>query len=190
MAKMLLTLEGDELLVKAIETLVDRLENEAELAMQESVDMVRNRAIEGITSPPKTGRIYTHRYPFVFGNEDRADPSDRRPKPHQASAPGEYPAGDTGNLMRSIFAEVERDFSAAFSGVDLGMKLEFQAQGFTFSDGNAEIRGFVGAHADYAAPLEYKPPEKGGRPFLRRAFAEMQDDIVKRFEAIFDRVER
>lgn len=46
---------------------------------------VKGEMIRRIKSPPKTGRVYT-----------------RRGIRHQASAPGEAPATDTGNLINSI----------------------------------------------------------------------------------------
>lgn len=94
--------------------------------------IVRTAAVKGIAKPPKTGRIYRR------GNVE-----------HQASAQGEYPAGDTGNLMRSIHHIVDP------------LKLE----------------GRVEASAKYAIPLEFKPPERGGRPFLTRAYEENIDNI-------------
>lgn len=60
---------------------------------------------------------------------------------HQASKAGEYPAADTGRLMGSLTHRVD------------AIKLE----------------SFVEAATKYAAPLELKPPERGGRPFLSRA---------------------
>lgn len=63
---------------------------------------------------------------------------------HRASAQGEYPAADSGILAGSIHHVVDP------------IKLE----------------GRVEASAAYAIPLEYKPPERGGRPFLTRAYDE------------------
>lgn len=50
----------------------------------EWIGLVERRAVELITSPPKTGRIYK-----------------RRGVTHQASAPGEAPANDTSRLLNS-----------------------------------------------------------------------------------------
>lgn len=46
--------------------------------------LIEQRTVDLILSPPKTGRIYR-----------------RRGIAHQASAPGEAPASDTGNLVRN-----------------------------------------------------------------------------------------
>lgn len=127
--------------------------------IDDGADAVRETAVDGIAKPPKSGRIYTHRFPDVFpGGQRRAE--NKRGRPHQASAKDEYPAADTGNLMRSIHT--------------LGGKVA--ASGETYQNG-------VAAAAEYARPLEYKPPERGGRPFLRRALAENRDDIRESAEA-------
>ncbi|MBI1188315.1 MAG: hypothetical protein GC206_13455 [Alphaproteobacteria bacterium] len=92
--------------------------------------------------------------------------------PHQASAPGEYPAADTGNLARSIYAaermEVEDSIDEHAPETSKGL-------------GEGNISAWIEAEAEYAAPLEYKEPERGGRPFLRRALSETAEAI---YEAI------
>ncbi|HRE45341.1 MAG TPA: hypothetical protein PKY87_15400, partial [Terricaulis sp.] len=74
-----------------------------ERPLQKALDLVQETAVRGIAEGPKTGRVYTqrfavnkHGYIFAYGS---------RP-PHQASAPGEYPASDTGTLMGSIWNEI------------------------------------------------------------------------------------
>ena len=91
--------------------------------------IVRNAAIDGIRKGPKTGRWYGR---------------------HRASAPSEYPAGDTGNLMRSIHHKVNP----------------------------VALTADVEAKASYAIPLEYKAPSRGGRPFLTRAYRENVGKVV------------
>lgn len=54
--------------------------------------LLQNRARRGLQSGPKSGRIYK-----------------RRSVTHQASAPGEFPATDTGFLVRSVVGEVVKD---------------------------------------------------------------------------------
>lgn len=65
---------------------------------------------------------------------------------HQASAPGQFPATDTGRLAGSL-------------GFEVGG-----------SPVIPEVELFAGA--EYAIPLELKPSSKGGRPFLSRGVAE------------------
>jgi hypothetical protein len=132
-------------------------------AVRQGAHLVIKKAKDGIRKGPKTGRIYTHRFPDVFeGGPRRA--RYRRRVPHQASAPGEYPAADTGNLMRSIHDEH-------------GVPSEEAAAGFD------AFAAYIYADAEYAAPLEFKPEEKGGRPFLRRALTESEDEIIDLCEA-------
>lgn len=49
---------------------------------------IENAAVDKIISPPKTGRIYASKH--------------RKGATHQASAPGEAPAADSGRLHQSI----------------------------------------------------------------------------------------
>lgn len=109
--------------------------------VRDGAHRVVRRAKTRIASGPKTGRIYR-----------------RGRVRHQASREGEYPAADTGNLMRSIHDEHGE------TGVD------------TFT-------ALVVADTEYAAPLELKPEEKGGRPFLSRALHEEADAILDAAEA-------
>ena len=94
---------------------------------------VENRAVQGIIDPPKTGRIYRSR-----GNKK---------KMHQASAPGQFPAADTGELHTGItHAE-----ASAPQGV---------------------IRVEVGANAPYALALELGTSKMAPRPFMAPALSE------------------
>lgn len=85
---------------------------------------------------PKSGRVYQ-----LYGPR----------RTHQASAPGEYPATDTGRLASSIGYEI-----ATGGGYDLSVVMF--------------------AAAEYAIPLELKPSSRGGRPFMSRAVDEEQRD--------------
>jgi HK97 gp10 family phage protein len=74
---------------------------------------------EGIRAPNKTGRMYSYEFRMVGGKArgKRKGKGRMRPveikklprPPHQASAPGEFPAWDTGNLGNSIQTAVTRD---------------------------------------------------------------------------------
>jgi hypothetical protein len=87
-------------------------------------ESVRAEAVRLIESPPKTGRIYR-----------------RRGVEHQASAPGEAPAADTGTLAGSIITEFDR----------------------------SELLGTVAATAVYAQALELGTPRIRPRPYMRPA---------------------
>jgi HK97 gp10 family phage protein len=61
---------------------------EVRRALQRGALAIENRAVEGIINPPKSGRIYKSKH--------------RKGATHQASAPGEFPAADSGRLHQSI----------------------------------------------------------------------------------------
>lgn len=169
------SLQGEAELIAKLSRLEGIAHQGALKAVRESVERVRTRAVEGIANGPKTGAVYTQLFAtsqfggvFAYGS---------RP-PHQASAPGEYPAADTGNLMRSIWAEVEEGLALALADAGEAVLTIDEHIG-----ASSQIHGTIGADADYAAPLEYKPPERGGRPFLRRALAESGAEIHDLFLA-------
>lgn len=91
-----------------------------------AAERVRDSAVESILSGEKTGKVYN-----------------RRGVAHQASAPGEPPASDIGNLSRSF---------------DVVPEL-------------ALLRVIVNNNAKYAAALEYGSQRIEPRPFLRPALA-------------------
>ena len=67
--------------------------------MRQSGLVIENEAAASIIDPPKTGRIYKSK--------------SRKGKMHQASAPGEHPAADTGRLHQSITTVVVQNDDAA-----------------------------------------------------------------------------
>ena len=105
-------------------------QREVSRAVRRSGLRIENRAAEGIAEPPKTGRIY------------------RRGKiVHQASAPGEFPAGDTGRLQQSLTSVMA-------------------------ADGPDVFRAETGANAPYATYLELGTSSMEPRPFLKPAYEE------------------
>lgn len=72
---------------------------------------------------------------------------------HQASAPGEPPAVDTGNLRASITGLVD--------------------------DKGVTIRGFVGSNVEYVRYLELGTEKMTKRPFLIPTILENQDKIMR-----------
>ncbi len=101
-------------------------------------ESVKTRMVERIQQPPKTGRIYK-----------------RNTVEHQASAPGESPASDTGRLAQSI----------------------------TTSYDISKLTGYVNVSTEYAAALEFGTPRIAPRPYARVSLAEkakeIQDDIAR-----------
>jgi HK97 gp10 family phage protein len=94
---------------------------------------IENRAAEGIINPPKTGRIYPSKY--------------RKGAFHQASAPGEFPAADSGRLHQSLT---------------------------TVPTENGPDRYVVqtGANTPYATHLELGSARMAPRPFMGPSFDE------------------
>ena len=97
---------------------------------------VQADAIRRIEEPPKTGRLYR-----------------RRSIVHQASAPGEAPATDLGNLVISI----------------------------TINPIPARLRVNINAGASYAAALEFGTKHIEPRPYMRVSLIEnlpqIKDDV-------------
>lgn len=104
----------------------------ANVGVFRGTEAVRNTAVEKINSPPKTGREYR-----------------RRGVVHQASAPGEAPATDTGRLAGSARTEYDRQ----------------------------QLAGRVIFSTAYAAALEFGTERMAPRPFLRKSLAENREAI-------------
>lgn len=75
-----------------------------------------------------------------------------------ASAPGEYPMSDTGNLAGMVNAEAERNGAAVIS------------------------------RAPHSAALEFRPASRGGRPFMRRGLLDFRRNIFAAFLAAMRRI--
>lgn len=115
-----------------------RLPGEVQTAVQSGLLAVamlaRNEAVRLVLSPPKTGRWYGH---------------------HQASAPGEAPATDTGALAGSILAEPGENLTAVLV-----------------------------ARMPYAVHLEFGTRSMAARPFMAPAATkalEQSDRIMKTY---------
>ena len=98
--------------------------------------LVRNEMLRLILKTSKTGRVYR-----------------RRGVEHQASAAGEPPASDIGNLVQSIGPPTP----------DSGNKLSVS----------------IAISAKHAAMLEYGTTKMAARPFARPALMNMKDQVVK-----------
>jgi HK97 gp10 family phage protein len=125
-----------------------QLADSARAAVEEAVRvgsmMIANDAKRSVAQGPKTGRIYEF---FYRTNKTTGAifPWEKRGVPHQASAPGEAPATDTGRLISSIVADTVR--SDKFGVV-----------------------GFVAARVEYAKWLEHGTRKIMARPFMLPAF--------------------
>ena len=71
---------------------------------------MRNALVKALQAPPaRTGHIYdTYFFTIGSGAGREIRPIGHRWKPHQASAPGEMPAKDTGDLQRSMAAQIPK----------------------------------------------------------------------------------
>lgn len=115
------------------EATAQRMRRAAMKGIVKGCEGVRNEAIRSIQTGPKTGRIYR-----------------RRGIEHQASAPGEAPASDTGRLVNSITTNYEPD----------------------------KLSGTIQFGTEYAPYLEYGTQKMEPRPFARPALDNQQDNIV------------
>lgn len=130
----------DAALVRELQRAPERSKKLFRIALWKAAQLIRRFIVDGIRKPPKTGRWYKR------GKSVK----------HRASAKGEWPAADTGNLMRGI--QQNRAQEGADEAVD------------------------IVSTAAQSAALEYKPPERGGRPFMSRGFdakVEEATEVVK-----------
>jgi len=123
-----------------------RIRGGSSTAVVLGTEMIRDEAVRLIMSPPKTGRIYK-----------------KRGRVHQASAPGQPPAHDLGELVGSI--ETRYDIKDAY------------------------MEGFVEVSSRKAKWLEYGTPKILPRPFMRPAVSNMKqavrDTVVQELKALF-----
>jgi len=124
--------------------ILGRLRAAAMRGVVRGTEAVHQEAVRRVQNPPKTGRIYR-----------------RRGVLHQASAPGEAPASDTGALVQQSGTRYEPD----------------------------RLTGIVSFNALHAAPLEYGTVRMEPRPFLRPALATMlpriQQDVNDEIQRVF-----
>lgn len=95
--------------ISGLDVVLNGLMSEAEKEIRAGAFMVQSDAIKSIQRGNKTGRTYKR------GNVT-----------HQASAPGEAPASDTGNLASSILAVPESTSSAYLVGSNLSYSKELE----------------------------------------------------------------
>lgn len=111
-------------------------------ASNDLVDLTQQNAVKRINQPPKTGRLYR-----------------RGGVVHQASAPGESPAADHGDLSRSI--ETEHATLATKVAV-------------------CGVGGEIGERAKW---LEFGTRKIKARPFLFKSFEFSKKDYLKLLKA-------
>lgn len=112
--------------------IIDKVRRGAVRGVTSGIGIVENHAVLLITTGTKSGRVYT-----------------RRGVRHQASAPGESPASDTGRLVQS-------------------RRIIIDAQA---------IRARLNFSTDYARALEMGTRRMEPRPYARRALAQKEKEI-------------
>lgn len=115
-------------------SVIQKIRGATVTALVRGTEAIREEAVTLINTGPKTGRIY-HR-----GGVS-----------HQASAPGENPAGDTGQLANSITTSVDA----------------------------AALTGTVGIGAAHGKFLEYGTRNMAPRPFARVALIHKSPEVTK-----------
>lgn len=116
----------------------------ARIGVIAGTEAIRNEMIRSIQDGPKTGRIYTR----------GLSKSGKSYKVHQASAPGQPPAADSGHLVTTITTRYS--FDDPFS-----------------------MRGWVNTSAEYGKYLEYGTKKMKPRPFARPALAKLSKPIIE-----------
>lgn len=124
-------------LKQALEAL-KKAETQLEQPIKDSLlgggQLIRSEAVKSIQQGSKTGKIY-----------EKYNPR----RTHRASAPGEAPASDTGNLVRNIIVK------------------------------NTDDTVSVESNANYSKFLEYGTSKMLPRPFLFPAYEKSREKIVK-----------
>jgi HK97 gp10 family phage protein len=133
-----------------ISGVIKELDNFIKERMADACVVVRQRAIDSMREP-KSGRVYDTY--FYRDTQGRIRPVGKRGKPHQASAPGEPPAIDIGELVQSITFEISE-----------GGKV-----------------GAVGSDKKHGLYMEYGTSKVKPRPWLKPAFENSKDKITEIF---------
>lgn len=120
--------------LKAFRTMGKDMKPELQEVIKGGAQLIRGEAVKSIQTGPKSGRVY-----------QRYNPT----RTHKASAPGEAPASDTGNLVRNI-------------------RVNQKSQNIIT----------VESRAHYSKFLEYGTSKMQARPFLFPAYKMSQGKIM------------
>ena len=136
--------------LKKVLSQLNRLQKDMEVPFQEIVkgggQLIRGEAIKSIQTGSKSGVMYQMYNPR---------------REHRASAPGEAPASDTGNLVSKIIVKQKsKDITS------------------------------VESNADYSAYLEYGTSKMEARPFMLPAFEKIKKPIINAvFKRVKNKIE-
>lgn len=128
-------IDGAKKIRRQIRRAQSRMRDDLPKAIFKALNLIRSDAIKSVQYGTKTGRLYK------VGRKTL----------HRASAPGQAPASNTGNLARSVVVQID-------------------------TDGRG---GDVVARAEYAAALEFGTSKIAPRPFMYPAARFNRDKIVK-----------
>lgn len=143
MTMMRVSVKGLKEVVNKFTAMGGRADREAQKALEAAALIVRNDAVRSIQKGPKTGRIY------VRGTSKKG----RRKKiMHQASAPGQAPATDTGSLASNV----------TFYGRP-----------------GRRPAAYVEAEMHYSRDLEYGTRKMAARPFMRPALQRNKAKVIE-----------
>ena len=112
----------------ALQRTIAGVRDGAERAVVAAAIEGRAEVVKSIQRGPKTGRVYDSIFRTIGGKAVPVGPRQGNglSATHQASAPGEAPASDTGRLANSIFFERVNNRTAAFgSNLIYALYLEF-----------------------------------------------------------------
>ena len=118
-------IKGSDALSTNLQGLMSAFPKAINRAVVKTANDVRNEAIDSIRKEQSQGRVYTHYFKAMLPNGALIE-GERRGKPHTASAAGDAPNTDTGNLIGKIAVESpRRGVSFVGTSVDYGKFLEF-----------------------------------------------------------------
>ena len=121
--------------LKSFRTISKDMKPELQEVIKGGAQLIRGEAVKSIQTGPKSGRVY-----------QRYNPT----RTHKASAPGEAPASDTGNLVRNIKVKQKDQDTVE-----------------------------VESNAPYSAFLEFGTSKMLARPFLFPAFEKSKSKITQ-----------
>lgn len=140
---------GDKKFMREVDKFVKDTDGDLQNLLARIAVRIHSTAIEAIQTGARSGVIYT-----------------RGTVKHQASAPGEYPKTDTGQLVNNITIKTD----AQEYGKN---KNPVRPEMVTTNSKTLTVGSRKGAPHGYY--LEYKSPYKGGRPWLSRSFDEVEN---------------
>jgi HK97 gp10 family phage protein len=150
MANFRVDVVGDERLRRLLRRLDDRYEEKLWSTLTEQGQLLEGAIARTLQQgSPGRGRVY----PSAGGGLNTT---------HQASAPGDPPASDTGNLINSIGTDFRR----------------------------AELSVLVGTEVEYAPFLEYGTRRMAPRPFMRPAYQSREAAIERAVREAINEVTR